>query len=168
MKTRKFLQRALLVSCLVGLTFIANAIASSMAPSEAANFARSQHDIAHLEPGEFLIEGFSRDKTQRVLILRTWEGDVHVHLIPVHHGKTPIIEVNGTWGGGFCRQIGPELTLDGKLKRNGDIACHDPEAPQWGKQDWRWSYDGSPKSNWLASMDSPEIELRGNTVYINR
>ena len=111
---------------------------------------------------------FSRNKMQRVLILRTWQGDVRVHLIPMHQGKTPIIGVNGTWEGNFCRDIGPETTLDGKLKRNGDIACLDPEVPQWGKLGWRWSYDGSPKSNWLASMDSPDFELRGNTVYINR
>ena len=142
MTSKKFLQIALSASCVVGLTFIANAIASSMAPSDAAEFDRPQHNIAHLEPGEFLAAEFSRNKMQRVLILRTWQGDVRVHLIPMHQGKTPIIGVNGTWEGNFCRDIGPETTLDGKLKRNGDIACLDPEVPQWGKLGWRWSYDG--------------------------
>lgn len=161
-----------LIFCLtaVGLALATMALASSLAPSAKAKSDRAQHDISHLRPGSYLLERFGRSsaRKEKVLIIRTWENDLFVYLMPTVEGKIPIPEYG--WGDGehYCRHIAPETAENGQLKRFGEIVCHDADAPPWGKNSWRWAYDGTAKSNWLASMDSPEFEVHGSVIYINR
>ena len=141
-----------------------------MQPSARAKTARSQHDISTLETGHYRIEPFSRGNAWNivVLLIKDWDANVYVYLLPTEGGKVPLPDRWWGWGYYHCSEFRPEINVSGLLRKGGHIKCHDKDTPEWGASLWEWSYDGKPKDKWGIQMYAPPVELVDSTLYINR
>ncbi len=144
--------------------------AGSMKVSDKVLAERSQHDISKLQNGDYIFEKFRRNEDgARILILKDWDSNLYVHLVPLEQEKVPMPEP--FWGFGYyhCKYFGPDHDVNHKLLKSGKIRCHDDEAPKWMVDDqWVWEYSGKAAAgSWSHDMISPKYEIKGNTVYIN-
>lgn len=140
-----------------------------MQPSERANSARSQHDIADLKEGQFIIEKFGRDTAwnEKVLLIKNWDSQRYIYLLPTKNGKVAMPDRWWGWGYYHCSDFRPETDSNGYIRKYGTIKCHDKDTPEWGASLWEWSYDGNPVNEWGIKMRSPKTEVVNDTLYIN-
>ena len=154
----------------IGIGFLASPFLLSWHPSTKAKSARSAHDISTLQPGQFLIEPFKHQAPwdELVLIIRDWNGTVYSHLLATKEGK--VLMPEPVWGLGYyqCDNFGPDLDSNGNLKIAGSIRCQDPNTPNWGLERWNWTYAGQAHHPGFASMYTPDHEIIGTQLYVNR
>ena len=100
------------------------------------------------------------------MIIKDWDEEVYVHLVPVEGDKIFLPDRFWRWTGYSCNDFRPELGENNKILPSGNILCHDSDMPEWSNENWRWSYDGKSKTEWVADMYSPEFEYHSNVVYI--
>ena len=167
---RKALLIATILLATIGIVLATIPFTTSMKPSERAKSARSQHDISKLQSGEYLFEKFGRKAAwdEKVLIIRDWDGEIYSYLVPTIKGKVSMPEKFWGWGYYQCEDFRPTLNSDKRILESGVIACHDTNAPDWGKKVWKWSYDGKSKYHWIADMYAPGFEVKSDVLYINR
>jgi hypothetical protein len=155
---------------LAGIVLASSPFIFSMKPSAKAKAARSQHNISRLEIGQFILEPFSRDNAWNamVLIIRDWDGSIYSYMAPTEDGK--VVMPDRWWGWGYynCSNFGPEVGANNKIKQSGVIKCHDKDVPKWRREEWAWSYSGKSQRPWMENMYSPDHEIKGNYLYINR
>ncbi|MET1077398.1 MAG: hypothetical protein ABWY06_05175 [Pseudomonas sp.] len=166
---KKILLTCTLTMFLAGIALAAAPFFWSMAPSAKAKAARSQHDISTLQPGDYRFEPFGRTSPwdEMVLIIKDWDGSIYAHLLPTDKGRVVLPE--NFWGLGyyFCEKFAPETVPDGKLKKSGNIKCHDSNLPEWSEDRWQWSYNGTSQKRWTIDMYTPGHEIKGNYLYID-
>lgn len=142
----------------------------SMSPSNKAKAARSQHDISKLTKGSYLFERFQRANSWsgKVLIIKDWDENIYVHMIPTETDSVIMPERFWGWGYYQCKNFGPDLNKNRSLVKLGKIRCHDKDAPEWmAKEQWVWKYSGKSEGIWMDDMYSPSYDIQENTLYIN-
>ena len=166
---KKALITGLVVLSLLGAILVTSILGASMQPSEKEKSARSQHYIANLKVGQYLIEPFGRDTAwnEKVLIIRDWDSSIYTYLLPTENEKFTMPDRWWGWGYYHCTDFRPEVELVGTIRKNGIIKCHDNETPEWGASLWEWSYNGKPVIKWGIDMYSPTTEVVNGTLYIN-
>lgn len=172
----------------------------SLAPSNAAKAARSQHDVGSLMPGDFRFEPVrykeawpafrdARGEPGRplivrylsgyehtyLLLLRDWGGRLHAYRVPFREGRVNLPERYWWMPSTYwqCERFGPQVDADGRLLRDGVITCHDEalQALYDNPLPWRWSYEGNlvdERFSWVPPLEAADVELDGETLYVNR
>lgn len=167
---KKILLTCTIVMLLTGIALSSLPFIFSMEPSAKAKAERSRHDISKLKAGEFILEPFARDSAwdEIVLIIKDWDGSIYSYIAPTADGK--VVMPDEWWGWGYynCTNFGPEIGTNNKIKRSGFIKCHDSDVPEWRKEEWEWSYSGKSQQYWMDNMYSPDHEIKGSYLYINR
>ena len=168
--TRKALLTATILLATIGIVLATIPFTTSMKPSERAKNARSQHDISKLHSGEYFFEKFGRKAAwgEKVLIIKDWDGEIYSYLVPTIKGKVSMPERFWSGVNYQCEDFRPVLNSDKKILESGEITCHDTNAPDWGKDAWKWSYDGKSEYHWIADMYAPGFEVKSDVLYINR
>lgn len=140
---------------------------SALQPSERAKAQRSFYFIGDLETGDYRFEAFDRKTKWNdiVLVLRDWDGVIYAYLVPTNNGRIPMPDRFWGWGWYDCEDFRPELDLNGKIKKDGVVKCHDNNP---NINSWEWSYNGSPRYKWLPVMYAPPVEIVGDKLFINR
>ena len=154
-----------------GLVAIFGVFSVSLQPSEQAKSERSQHNIANLDKGSYLFVKFNRDSpwNDKVLIIKDWNGEIYVHLLPTENGAVALPYRFWGWAIATCIKFGPETEQNGKLVKSGIIKCHDKHEPKWWSfSEWEWSYSGKTLVQWKPDLFSPEFEIKDGTLYINK
>ncbi|OED44187.1 hypothetical protein AB833_02185 [Chromatiales bacterium (ex Bugula neritina AB1)] len=156
---------------LTGLVLIFSPFVFSLEPSAKTKAERSQHNIADLASGDFLIEPFERDDRGEsvVIIIKDWDSTIYTHMAPTVNGNVAMPDDRWWWLNSryHCSSFGPESLANGKIKQSGFIKCHDANAPQWREDSWTWPYNGQSKVSWMGNMFSPAHEIKGSHLYIN-
>ena len=167
---KRVLTISVTVLSFVGMGFIAFVFGASMQPSARAKSERSQHDISTINPGQYRIEPFGRPDAwnDKVLLIRDWNEEYYVFLLPTENGKVALPDRWWGWGYYHCAEFRPELNESGSIVKGGAIKCHDKATPEWGASLWEWKYDGSPTDKWGIHMYAPPVEIANGTLFINR
>ena len=165
---RKILIASTITLALIGVLLTSVPFTGSLQPSEKAKSARPQFDISNLGNGEYQFKKPDSDErwNSKFLIIRDWDGEVYVNLVPVENGKVFMPDRFWRWTGHHCSDLRPETGDDNKILPSGEILCHDSDMPEWSKEKWRWTYDGRSKTDWVADMFKPQFEFRSNVVYV--
>lgn len=167
---KKVLGVSVAVLLVFGVILASSPFYQSMHPSQKAKAARSQHNISTLDYGDFRFDEFQKGSAwdEVVLIIKDWDGEIYSFLILTDHGKVIMPETWYWWGYYHCKEFGPELDENNKLKKNGVIQCHDSDIPEFWKDKWLWSYEGKVLGNWAPDLPAPNHEIKGGYLYLNR
>jgi hypothetical protein len=155
----------------LGVVALGSVFVGSMSPSEKAKAGRSQHDLSKLEVGTYRFDHFQRDDFQfaKVLLIKDLNNKIYAHLIPTERDFVIMPERWWGWGYYHCNDFRPDIDETGRIKKNGAIRCHDKEAPEWmSKNQWLRNYSGKSIGSWMDDIYTPNNEIIGSTLYINR
>lgn len=143
MNQRKHLSIVLSGLVVIGIIMAAIPFIRSMNPSARAEAALPYIDISALSGGSYVVEkiGGKHYFEDSYLLLRDYDHQLYVYLLPIHDGKVLLPDIHWFRFGGLCEKFSPEIE-NGKLKKGGIIKCHDKLDNNWWAHEWRWSYDG--------------------------
>ena len=154
----------------MGLSAVFGVFTGSMSPSEQARSERSHHVIKNMKVGTYQLLEFKRQTAwnDKVLIIKDWSENLHVHLLPTENGSISLPDRYWGWAMYGCNNFGPETDANDNIVKNGIIKCHDKDMPKWwNPKQWLWSYSGKALHEWLPDMYSPKYEIKEGILYIN-
>lgn len=130
---------------------------------------RASIDISKLHEGEYQITDFPRNNAWnlKVLLIKDWGGTLYTYLLPSNDGKITMPDALLAWYGYYhCSDFSPEIGENNKIKKNGHVICHDPNAMAYNRSEWVWAYSGRPLGV-APHMPVPKTEIIGHELYFN-
>jgi hypothetical protein len=164
---KKVLWAGMLSLMIIGIGFLSVPFFSAMNPPANAGQDLPYIDISHMENGTYTyshseIEGWFGTS---FLIIKKYNSEFIVYLVPTKNDAFVMPDLKWYRQGGFCKDFRPE-TIDGKIKPNGYIKCHDSDIPEWNHDEWLWTIDGRKLGKWTADMETIKFKLTSSYIII--
>lgn len=154
----------------VALLSIGAVFVGSLRPGGNAGRDLPEFNISGLQAGSYLLQDFptaSKKVTDRILILKDYESNIHVYALRVHDDK--IVMPGREWWRweGLCQTFGPDVEGE-TIKRDGLLRCKDVDIGQWALAEWRWTYAGRNLGRNTADLHVPPHSVGYKSVIIGK
>lgn len=103
----------------------------------------------------------------RYLIIKNFDNSFLVYWLPTYQNSIVMPDLRWYRWGGLCENFGPEL-VNGKIKKNGLIKCHDKEIEEYHINEWQWTLTGKKLGQWTDDMESMKSTVSGYYLILGK
>lgn len=162
-----FLRYTVLSLLLFGMVAAAAPFILSLRPNAKAFAALPRVKLPELGPNSYAFLkdplSISRWPTE-ILVVRLADGNLNSWVIPTERGRYRLAEYHWYYPFGYlCADLSPDFQTE-------TIHCKDEDAPEWVRQDYRWSLDGLTvsSSSYIPDLQPfPGVEILGDIVFMH-
>ena len=166
---KKILWAGLLGLLAIGFVYVSIPFATYFGPADNSGETLPSINVAEMKVNTFINYdvSFSDGYSTRYLIIKK---SYNVYIVyHVYVSDDHVVMPDRAWfrWGGICKDFGPEV-IDGEIKANGLIMCHDQDIEEGRKEQWRWTLEGKKLSQWTADMDLVKHSLDGTHLILGK
>lgn len=157
------------VILIAGLVLTAIPFVQYFGPADNSGETLPYVNVSKMETNTYIIHTteFNGWYGESYLIIKNKSDIFKVYWLPTRHNSIAMPDLMWGRNAGLCNDFGPE-TVEGKIKENGLILCHDPDIEEWNKEQWRWTMSGEKLGEWTADLEEVKSSLSGHYLIVGK